>query len=168
MTSTTARSNPLSPRLGITTRTARFGLSTFAKTSNSRTAATGMPMPSSSRSNASRRSTRVPPIYGRRSSQFTKILYNISSEATTRQQQLLSGTAQVAGYLGLQAVKGLASNSQLKIHSLNVGGVYYIGLNTSKPPLTDVRVRQAIAYSFPHDQVVQTIYGNLAKQESTS
>jgi peptide/nickel transport system substrate-binding protein len=105
---------------------------------------------------------------GWKSNQFTKIFYNISSEATTRQQQLLSGTSQVAGYLGLQAIKGLAGNSKIKIHSLNVGGIYYIGLNTSKPPLTDVRVRQAIAYSFPQEQIVKTIYGDFAKQESTS
>jgi peptide/nickel transport system substrate-binding protein len=105
---------------------------------------------------------------GWKPNQFTKILFNISADATTRQQQLLSGTSQVAGYLGLQAIKGLASDSKIKIHPLNVGGIYYIGLNTSKPPLTDVRVRQALAYSFPHDQAVKTIYGDFAKAETTS
>ena len=105
---------------------------------------------------------------GWQSNQFTTIDYNISSDSTTRQELLLSKTAQLAQYLSFQQLKGLSTNASVKVHSLNVAGIYYLALNTSKPPLTNLLVRQALAYSFPHDQIVADVYGGLAKEETTS
>jgi peptide/nickel transport system substrate-binding protein len=105
---------------------------------------------------------------GWKSDQYTTLDYSISADSTTRQEQLLSKTAQLAQYVAYQQLKGLTTNPQVKVHSVNVAGIYYLGFNTTKKPLTDVRVRQALAYSFPHDQVVQTVYGGLAQEETTS
>jgi peptide/nickel transport system substrate-binding protein len=103
---------------------------------------------------------------GWKSNQFSSIVYNLSADATTRQAQLISGTSQVAQYLGYSQIKSLARRSGLKIHSLDVTGIYYLAFNTSKAPLTNVSVRQALAYSFPHAQVMKAVYGKFAPAEN--
>lgn len=105
---------------------------------------------------------------GWHSNQFSSVVYNLSADATTRQAQLISGTSQVAQYLGFSQLKGLASHAGIKVHSVNVTGIYYLAFNTSKAPLTKMAVRQALAYSFPHAQVMKTVYGKFAPPESNN
>jgi peptide/nickel transport system substrate-binding protein len=105
---------------------------------------------------------------GWRPNQFTQVLLSLNADATTRQQELITGNAQVAEYLGFEQLKNLAGRANMKVHSLNVAGIYYLAFNMTKPPLTDVRIRQALAYSFPHDQVVKTVYGQFAKPQKNA
>ena len=105
--------------------------------------------------------TRFPGYWGGwQAGQITKILYILTPDATTRQTLLLSGQAQIAQFLGFQQLQSISTDPKFKVFSGNVNGMYYLAFNTSLAPTNNIKVRQALAYSFPQDQVVSLAYGN--------
>ncbi len=92
-----------------------------------------------------------------------KVIIKPISDPTARLQALQAGTVQGYDLVAPRDVKTITDNADLhllKRPSFNVG---YLGLQVSKPPLDDLKVRQAIAYAINKQAIADTIYAGLAK-----
>ena len=100
--------------------------------------------------------------------QFTRIVFDITPNSTTRAQEVASGQAQLTFNLTLQTLRNFAKRKTLKVVPLNIQGIQYMEYNTKRPPLNNPLVRQALTYAFPEEQIAKTIYGKYGTQNSTS
>jgi peptide/nickel transport system substrate-binding protein len=96
---------------------------------------------------------------------FDKVVFKLVPEDASRRQMLESGEADVVTSLMVEDVEALKENPDIDI-VVSDGYTSMIGyLNTQKPPLDDVKVRQALAYAFPYEDVVEHVkkgYANVA------
>jgi peptide/nickel transport system substrate-binding protein len=81
-----------------------------------------------------------------------KVVVRFASDATTLETLLLSGDMDFTGSLPLQDLQRL-EDSGLLVASGPSTQFHVLGFNTESPPLADVRVRQALAYASPIDQI---------------
>lgn len=88
---------------------------------------------------------------------FDKVVFKLISEDASRRQMLESGEADVVTSLMVEDIEVLKGNSDIEI-IVSEGITSMIAyLNTQKEPLNNVKVRQALAYAFPYDQVVDYV-----------
>ena len=88
-------------------------------------------------------------------------------EATSRRLQVEKGDIDIAWELFPDQVKALEANPDLTIEKFPGTTIYYIGMNVSKGPLADNRVRQAIRYAVNYDGIINHIMGGAAKAINT-
>lgn len=100
--------------------------------------------------------------------QFTKVVYNLTPDAATREQQVITGDAQLTFNVPLQDLANLSQRDDLHVEPLNIAAIHYLLFNTARAPLDNVKVRQALAYSWPEDQIVSSVYGSSAVANTTS
>jgi peptide/nickel transport system substrate-binding protein len=75
-----------------------------------------------------------------------------------------SGEAAITGWLPPNDVEALKANDKVVVH-VEPSWQNLIGMfNTQKPPLDNVKVRQALAYAMPYDEVIKTAAGGYARQ----
>ena len=90
---------------------------------------------------------------------FSQVVFKKISETATRRQMIETGEATIAVELPYSDVNALKSNPKVKVN-VEPSWQNLIGMfNTQKPPLDNVKVRQALAYAFPYDQVIKTAVG---------
>lgn len=81
------------------------------------------------------------------------IVREVPSSAT-RRALIERGDADVALGLPTKDVKELKSNSKLKVSSSTIDNtIHAVGMNMKFKPFTDPKVRQAIAYAIPYQQI---------------
>jgi peptide/nickel transport system substrate-binding protein len=102
----------------------------------------------------------VNPNYYRNKPYFNKVVYKAIPDASARFTLLKSGQVDIAEELTTEQRKALASEKAVKI--LNVKGNFFacFALNNTVAPFDDVRVRQAIAYAMPIQDIIGTVYFN--------
>jgi len=96
-------------------------------------------------------------------SQFATVVYEIVEDSTVREQMIRSGDADVTWALAYDSYATLEGSGA----KVNVDPAFQnliIEMNTFKPPLDNPVVRQALAYSFPYDKIVDNLYGGYATQ----
>jgi peptide/nickel transport system substrate-binding protein len=83
-----------------------------------------------------------------------KIVFKLGVDDTTAAQQLISATGEAkdafgSGFVPPAQLKQITSNSDAKsrLALSNPGALEYLAMNTQRPQLKDVRVRQAIEYA---------------------
>jgi peptide/nickel transport system substrate-binding protein len=87
------------------------------------------------------------------------IRYQYVPESATRQALLDTGEAQVIDFVPPQNVADIESNSDYVMYKLpRTGGPKFIDLNTKKPPTDQLEVRQALAYGFNREELIDTIF----------
>ncbi|MBX9930883.1 MAG: ABC transporter substrate-binding protein [Methylobacterium sp.] len=87
------------------------------------------------------------------------LVFSITSNAAVRLTKLKAGECQVMAFpapADLEAIRTDGALTLLARAELNVG---YLALNTTRPPLTDVRVRRAINLAIDKSAIVQGVYG---------
>ncbi|MBZ0298820.1 MAG: ABC transporter substrate-binding protein [Anaerolineae bacterium] len=77
----------------------------------------------------------------------------VISEDAPREAALLGGEVDWVARLAPQSVVALEGTQDLVIDTVPALHYQYIGLNTEREPLNDVRVRQAIAYAVDREQI---------------
>ena len=77
----------------------------------------------------------------------------VISEDAPREAALLGGEVDWVARLAPQSVEVLSENSDIVVETVPALHYQYIGLNTEREPLNDVRVRQAIAYAVDRQQI---------------
>jgi peptide/nickel transport system substrate-binding protein len=83
---------------------------------------------------------------------YDTINISVTSEAIVQQQQLQSGQAQLADSVPLENVNGFKDSFDVYA---NPSTFSYVGFfNTLRPPLDDPKVRQALSYAVPYDDIV--------------
>lgn len=104
-----------------------------------------------------------PSVYRNRRAQVAEIEFRFFTDAATRSPALESGEADIMGEIPPQDAKRLESNSDFKIQAVPIPGVSLMFfLNTARPPLDDVRVRQALLYGTDRKAIIATVFQNLS------
>ncbi len=69
-----------------------------------------------------------------------------------------SGQADVAEAIPYSQIAALSAKPNIEVETSVTTGIDHVYLNTTRAPLDDVRVRQALAYATPVEQIVRTVY----------
>lgn len=87
---------------------------------------------------------------------FDEIIWKIVKEASTQKLMLGQGNADILLYaLTLSDAASLAGHPGITVHANPSFDMYFLGLNVTKKPLNNVRVRQALAYAMDYKAVIQ-------------
>ena len=87
--------------------------------------------------------------------QYEKVLVQFVPEATTRQQMLDGGEVDIVTTVPMDSLKTYETNSDFKVLYEPALFNYTAFFNTTKPPLDDVKVRQALSYAIPYDDIIK-------------
>jgi len=86
--------------------------------------------------------------------QFDKVLVQIVSEATTQQQMLEGGDADLVTRIPIENYDSFKNNPDYTYYE-EPSFFNYVGFfNTLRPPLDNVKVRQALSYAIPYDDII--------------
>ena len=85
-----------------------------------------------------------------------RVSFKIIPDATTRALELRKGTLDIGqNVLPPDFVKALEGEPHLQVETLPGTNYQYLGLNLKDPLLRDKRVRKAIAYAIPREEMIQ-------------
>jgi ABC-type transport system substrate-binding protein len=87
-----------------------------------------------------------------------KIIVKTVKEDSARVMMLQSGDAQLIVRIPSEDIARLEKDPKIKLDSTETLRVLYIGINCSKKPFTDVRVRQALNYAVDKESIVKNLY----------
>ncbi|UCD79415.1 MAG: ABC transporter substrate-binding protein [Desulfobacterales bacterium] len=85
------------------------------------------------------------------------------NEATSRRLQVEKGDIDIAWEMYPDQIKELKKNPVLRIESSPATIIYYVGMNVTKGPLTDNRVRTAIRHAIDYNGIIENIMGGAAR-----
>lgn len=91
--------------------------------------------------------------------QYDKILIKAVSENSSRRQMMQSGEADIGVGFTLTDIEALKNVDTLAIYTANAYQSRAAYFNTQKPPLDNVTLRKALAYAWPYEEVVETVWG---------
>jgi peptide/nickel transport system substrate-binding protein len=91
---------------------------------------------------------------GWQAGQYEKVLVSIVPEATTRQQMLESGDADIVTSIPGDSYASFASNPDFTVSTEPALFNYTAFFNTMKAPLDDAKVRQALSYAIPYEDII--------------
>jgi peptide/nickel transport system substrate-binding protein len=96
--------------------------------------------------------------------QYEKVVVSIVPEATTRQQMLEGGDVDLITAPPLDNLAVFENNPDFTVYK-EPSFFNYIGFfNTLRPPLDDVKVRQALSYAIPYDDIIAIAAKGLGTQ----
>ncbi len=96
---------------------------------------------------------------GWQDNQFATVVFDLLEEPTLREQMIRSGETDFTYNLPFDSYASLESDADLVVDTTPSFQALYGLLNTQQAPLNDLKVRQALVYSFPYDDVVNNLYG---------
>ncbi len=92
-----------------------------------------------------------------------KIIIRFVPETTTMRLMIEKGDADIAvGMSSNEDLDALEQTPNVVVEEFPAMSIREVRINTTKKPLDDVRVRQALAYSFDYDQAANGILGGHA------
>jgi peptide/nickel transport system substrate-binding protein len=93
-----------------------------------------------------------------------RIIWRMVPSAGNRRALLERGDADISYDLPNKDFVELRENGKLDIVSTPYSnGIQYIGMNVTKPPFDNLKVRQAIAYALPYQKIMDAVLFGLAK-----
>ncbi len=95
---------------------------------------------------------------------ISTVVFKKVSEPATRRQMIESGEATVTTYLPYSDVNALKEVDSVTVYVEPSFQNLMAMLNNQKPPLDDPLVRQALAYAFPYEEVINSAAGGYARQ----
>jgi len=94
------------------------------------------------------------------------VTYRAAPEASARTAMLQAGQADVVVNLPVEQAKQVESSGQLRLGAVTgLRGVPLMIDTRSGPPLSDVRVRQAMNYAVDKDAIIKNVLGGYAQQQ---
>lgn len=88
---------------------------------------------------------------------FTKVIVRPIPEGTNRTIELEAGSVDVITHVPATDYNRVEEAENLELVSTPGGGIRLMGINTSQPPLDNVKVRQAIAYAIDAESINHVI-----------
>lgn len=104
---------------------------------------------------------RNPRYWGRRP-RLARVIIRPIADNTARVQALQTGEIFGMDLLAPQLVSTVRRNSRLKVLSRPAFNVAYVTIQSSKPPMNDIRVRRAVAHGLNRQLVVRSFYAGRA------
>lgn len=95
---------------------------------------------------------------------FDKVVFQKIPETASRRQMVEKGDADITLELPYEDVNALKGNANVTIIEEPSFQDLMFFLNCEKKPLDNVRVRQALSYAFPYEEVVKYAMGDYATQ----
>jgi len=100
-----------------------------------------------------------PPVYQHGTAQLDEVEFRFFTDPATRSPALETGEADVMGEIPPQDAGRLEGSADFRIEAVALPGAsLMMFMNTARPPLDDIRVRQALLYGTDRDAVVSTIF----------
>ena len=99
-----------------------------------------------------------PTYWNKKQPRLARIIIRPISDNTARVQALQTGEVFGMDLLAPQLVATVRGNSRLKVLSRPAFNVAYVTIQSSKPPMNDIRVRRAVAYGLNRQLVVNSFY----------
>lgn len=90
-----------------------------------------------------------------------KVVFKTIPEDTTRIAMVETGEAQVAEQLPVTEVDRVQNSASMTLGRFESFSSDHIGINTSKKPFDDVRVRQAIAHAVDKQSIIKGVYNDV-------
>ena len=97
---------------------------------------------------------------------IAKLRVKTVTDANSLQAELQTGGVDVApnpSNLPADSVKSLSNDPNLKIEQSDGSNIQYLVFNTQSPPLTNVKVRQAIAFAVDREKIIRELLSDQAK-----
>ena len=92
-----------------------------------------------------------------------RVIWRMVPQAGNRRALLERGDADVSYELPNQDFAEMKTAGKLNVVSLPISnGIQYLGMNVSKPPFDNPKVRQAVAYAIPYQKIVDAVMFGLA------
>ena len=96
-----------------------------------------------------------------------RVIYQIIPEESTRAMLLEKENIDIMWWIAAKDYAMLKGKKNLKVIGRPTIKVNYIDMNRNKPPFDNVKVRQALAYSFPYEAVIEDVlYGRAVQMTS--
>jgi len=92
-----------------------------------------------------------------------QVLWQTVPAPENRLSLLLKGDADLVQDVPPKDVATLKENASVKVIGVPTSNFQFIGMNTQDAPFNDVRVRQAIAYALPYEEMLKTAIFGRAK-----
>lgn len=100
-----------------------------------------------------------PSVYEHRTAQVDEIEFRFFTDPATRSPALETGEADVMGEIPPQDAVRLQQSSDFRIEPAAIPGASLMFfMNTTRPPLDDLRVRQALLYGTDRAAIVSTVF----------
>ncbi|HCG00671.1 MAG TPA: hypothetical protein DEV93_09025 [Chloroflexi bacterium] len=94
---------------------------------------------------------------------FRKITFRVIPEATTRTVEIQSGNSDMATVVSFADVGTLKADPKINVVQVAPNGFSYVGFNLQVAALSDVKVRQAIAYAIDRKAINAAVYSGRAQ-----
>jgi peptide/nickel transport system substrate-binding protein len=92
-----------------------------------------------------------------------RVIWRMVPQAGNRRALLERGDADISYELPYKDFQELKAAGKLNIVSLPFSnGIQYIGMNVTKPPFDNLKVRQAVAYAMPYQKIMDVVLFGLA------
>src|SRR5215813_12187062 len=93
-----------------------------------------------------------------------RVIWRMVPSAGNRRALLERGDADISFELPPKDFAEMKQEAKLKIVSTPISnGIQYVGMNVTKPPFDNVKVRQAIAYAIPYQKILDAVLFGLGK-----
>lgn len=92
-----------------------------------------------------------------------KVVFKTVPEDTTRVAMVETGEAHIAEQLPVTELERVQNSPNMTLGRYPSFAVDHIGMNVTKKPFDDVRVRQAIAHAIDKEAIIQGVYNNVGK-----
>jgi len=95
---------------------------------------------------------------------YDTVVFRVVPEAATRESLILAGQVDLMVLPPIADLPALGRNPAVKVLLAPSNRTIFISLNTTKPPLGDVRVRQALNYAVDKQAIIQNVLFGAADQ----
>lgn len=92
-----------------------------------------------------------------------KVVFKTVPEDTTRVAMVETGEAHIAEQLPVTELERVQNSSTMTLGRFESFAVDHIGMNVTRKPFDDVRVRQAIAHAIDKEAIIKGVYNNVGK-----
>jgi peptide/nickel transport system substrate-binding protein len=100
---------------------------------------------------------------GGRLPKIKRVIWRMVPQAGNRRALLERGDADISYELPFKDFQEMKANGKLNVVSLPFSnGIQYIGMNVTKPPFDNPKVRQAMAYAIPYQKIMDAVLFGLA------
>ncbi|PXW53925.1 ABC transporter substrate-binding protein [Methylobacterium sp. B4] len=87
------------------------------------------------------------------------LVFSITPNAAVRLTKLKAGECHLMAFPGTADLEAVRTDPNLALLSAEELNVAYLALNTTRPPMTDLRVRRAVSLAIDRRAIVESVYG---------
>jgi len=89
---------------------------------------------------------------------FQTVIYKFIPEAVTKTMLLQAGEVDVVNEVDATAISAFKADPNVTVSITSGKRLIYMGLNVTKPPFDDVRVRQAMSYIVDRESITENVF----------